>query len=293
MISKRLQSKVIYFMAGLTVANGINYISGNNSQNETVANSAPVPSELDNPIDCKYLYFKSKNCQSSAEDSQDELLLKVSKAISPPGSSNTSQSSPLPKLSVYGLANTLSLNNKPSISPPKKLSNKVARRSRSSANLRSKNANRRRYFPSDNLVAKTNLTSSDINRLIPVSNNQLKNYNPNLDAGLNNNQAEAILLTNSSTSELFDSTRQPELNSHQIQPTLSANNGADSTPQTQAQELPASTNLPSNTNQLNPELISSKIEAPQNIYKAQPEFAKKPINLELIISRSQPQLPFK
>ena len=293
MRSKHLQSKVIYFMAGITVANGISYISGNNNQNQTTANSTPVPSELDNPIDCKYLYFQSKNCQSSAKDSQDELSLKVSSAISPQESSNTSQSSPLPKLSVYGLANTLSLNNKASISQPKKLSNKVTKRSRSSANLRSKNANRRRYSPSDNLVAKTNLTSSDINRLIPVSNNPLKNYNPNLDSGLNNNQAEAIVLTNSPTPELVDRTTQPELNPNQIQPALSANNGAGSIPQTQAQEQLSSTNLPSNTNQLNPELTSSKVETPQNIYNAQPEFSKKPINLELIISRSQPQLPFK
>ncbi len=290
---KRLQSKVIYFMAGITVANGINYISGNNSQNDTAASSAPVPTELDNPIDCKYLYFQTKNCQSSAEDSHDELPLKVSSAISPPESSNTSKNVSLPKLSVYGLANTLSSNNKASISQPKRLSNKVTRRSRTSANLRSKNANRRRYSPTDNLVAKTNLTNSDINRLIPVSNTQLNNYNSNLNSGLNTNQATPVVLTNSPTSASVAITAQTEVKLNQIEPALSANNGAALIAETQAQELPASTNLPSNINQLNPELTSSKIEAPQNIYNAQPEFSKKPINLELIISRSQPQLPFK
>jgi len=293
MKSKHLQSKVVYFLAGITVANGISYLSGNNNEKETVANSAPVPSELDNPIDCKYLYFPTKNCKSSAEDSQDEVSLKVSKAISPPESSPTSQSVPLPKISVYGLANTLSSNNKPSISQPKKLSNKVTKRGRISANIRSQNGNRRKSSPSNNLTAKANLTNSDINRLIPVSNNPSKNYNSNLDPALNNNQATPVVLTNNPPSELFEATAQPELKSNQIQAALSANNGAGSIPQTQAQELPVSTNLQSNTNQLNPELTSSKIEAPQNIYNAQPEFYKRQINLELTISRSQPQLPFQ
>jgi hypothetical protein len=280
-------------MAGITVANGINYIYGNNNQNQTAASSATVPSEFENPIDCKYLYFQSKNCQSSAENSQDELSIKVSKAIYPPESSNTSQNFPPPKFSVYGLANTLSSNNKPSISQPKKLSNKVTRSSRISANHRTQNGNRQRYSPSSNLTAKKNLKNSDINRLIPVYNTQLNNYNSNLDSGLNNNQATPIVLTNSPTSELLERTAQPELNSNQIQAALPANKATGSIPQTQAQELPVSTNLQSNTNQLNPELTSSKIEAPQNIYNAQPEFYKKQINLELTLSRSQPQLPFR
>ena len=270
-----MNSKIACLIASLTLVPSLISCSSNTtSQNETAATTT---SAVDNPIECQYMYFKTKDCKPSTPSSPIAVSQNTYK---PELSSNIST----PESSIPDLVSNILSDSRNLASPPSQLSSNPANKPQNSANSTSPS---RRSNSNSNLVPPNTVTQ------LLATNRQGENSNYNLDY-TNNNQTTFPRVTNTPTIEFSQPTVVTEVTTDELQLPSSRNNNLAKSSPTQAQELPQPRNLQIPTNQFNAELTPNNIQeqisylTPQQVSNNQinPNLNTNPLPVALSTSNS-------
>ncbi|MGB3206545.1 MAG: hypothetical protein WBB28_16275 [Crinalium sp.] len=238
-----MNSKIACLIASLTLVTSLISCSNNtNSQNETAATTT---SAVNNPIECQYMYFQTKDCKPSTPSSPIALSQNTYK---PEFSSNisTSESSPT------NLVSNILSGSRNLASPPNQLSSNPA----NTQNFANSTSPSRPFSNSNSNLVTTNTVTQ-----LSAPNRQLETSNYNLDY-TNNNQTIFPGVTNTPTIEFSQQTVATGVTTNELPLPSSRKNNLVKSSQTQVQELPPPRNLQLPTNQFNAELTPNKIQEP-------------------------------
>ncbi len=273
-----MKSKIACLIASLTIVPSlVSCSSTTKSQNPTtITPTASTTSKIDNPIECQYMYFATKNCQPSTPSSPTALSQNTYKP-------ELSSSISTPESSTPDLVSKILINSINPLSPPNQLSSNFPSQPQNSGNLTSPS---HRLSKSDQLAKLTpnsNLINSNTVTQFSATNSKLETSDYNLDY-TNNNPTTSPVVTNAPIIELSQPTVVTEVNTNEWRSPSSRNNNLAKSSPTQAQELPQHQNLQLPTNQFNAELTPNKIQE-QTPYFTPQQVSNNQINSNLNTNR--------